>query len=890
MATTGATIGGTAYTFAGVTPAGTVSVGAAGGERTLTNVAAGRLTAGSTDAVNGSELFATNQQVGVNTTAITGIGTGTAGVIQRGTANQLVATAAGGTAAAPGAAQTLTNIAAGGLTAASTDAVNGGQLFATNQQVATDTTAIASINSGAGIKYFHANSTLPDSEAIGTNSVAVGPNAVSSGAGTIAIGLGANSGSTGSSVAIGSGAMANASTANGGAVAIGLGNSAIGDGAVSIGDPNTVNGNGAIALGLNNNANGAGAVAIGNTNTSTGVGAVTLGNQNVAYGQGALALGNSNVADGVGSVALGQNTTVSADNALALGTNAMASAQDSMAVGNNSAATATQATTLGNESTASGMRSTAVGNAATSSGNFSTAVGTNSASTGTAGVAVGINSQATEEGATAIGSGAFANQAFSTALGTGALTQRGAQNDYTAFGLATPQTSIGELAIAAATGVVNPVTGAVTPIGNRQITGVAAGSQPTDAVNVSQLTGAAATLGNAVATDLGGGAAYNAATGAITAPTYTVGGVAYANVGNAIAALNTDVGGGVGAAANPYFKTNSVAAAAIAGAIDSVAIGPAATTSANALRSVAIGSNATTTGVDSVALGSGSTAGAAAAPGTGIAAALNNANGATTSVTYNTTDRTLLGPVSVGSATSYRQIQNVADGQAPTDAVNVRQLQGGVQTAISYTDTYAVGYSATGVTLSSPYAGGPVVIHNVGAGAVTATSMDVVNGSQLYGVQQVALNSVQYDTTSTGVRSNTITFTGGDTASPVQLKNVAAGTTGTDAVNLNQLNNLASYTQNGFNGLNQRINDVASAAQGGIAIALAAAALRYDDRPGKVAISMGAAGYANSAGVAFGLGGTSDDARWRYNAAVSFSPNNTKADVGVSGGASYTFN
>ena len=71
---------------------------------------------------------------------------------------------------------------------------------------------------------------------------------------------------------------------------------------------------------------------------------------------------------------------------------------------------------------------------------------------------------------------------------------------------------------------------------------------------------------------------------------------------------------------------------------------------------------------------------------------------------------------------------------------------------------------------------------------------------------------------------------------------------------------------------------------------MAAAGLRYDDRPGKVAISAGAAGYAGSAGLAFGLGGTSEDGHLRYNAAVSFSPNNNRADVGVFGGGSYTFN
>ncbi|MEX3954360.1 hemagglutinin, partial [Paraburkholderia sp. EG287B] len=56
--------------FAGTNAKSTVSVGSAGKERTITNVAAGQLTASSTDAVNGSELFATNQQVTQNSTDI----------------------------------------------------------------------------------------------------------------------------------------------------------------------------------------------------------------------------------------------------------------------------------------------------------------------------------------------------------------------------------------------------------------------------------------------------------------------------------------------------------------------------------------------------------------------------------------------------------------------------------------------------------------------------------------------------------------------------------------------------------------------------------------------------------------------------------------------------
>jgi hypothetical protein len=63
VATAGTTIAGTAYSFAGVAPTSTVSVGDVGSERTITNVAAGRLSSTSTDAVNGSQLYATNQAI-----------------------------------------------------------------------------------------------------------------------------------------------------------------------------------------------------------------------------------------------------------------------------------------------------------------------------------------------------------------------------------------------------------------------------------------------------------------------------------------------------------------------------------------------------------------------------------------------------------------------------------------------------------------------------------------------------------------------------------------------------------------------------------------------------------------------------------------------------------
>ncbi|MFM0328064.1 hypothetical protein PQR16_37425, partial [Caballeronia glebae] len=70
VSTAGATINGKYYTFAGGNATSTVSVGSEGNERTITNVAAGRVSASSTDAINGSQLYATNSAVDNNSNSI----------------------------------------------------------------------------------------------------------------------------------------------------------------------------------------------------------------------------------------------------------------------------------------------------------------------------------------------------------------------------------------------------------------------------------------------------------------------------------------------------------------------------------------------------------------------------------------------------------------------------------------------------------------------------------------------------------------------------------------------------------------------------------------------------------------------------------------------------
>ena len=67
VATTSESVNGVVHNFAGINPGSTVSVGKTGMERTVTNVAAGRISSTSTDAINGSQLYAVTTEVNKGT-------------------------------------------------------------------------------------------------------------------------------------------------------------------------------------------------------------------------------------------------------------------------------------------------------------------------------------------------------------------------------------------------------------------------------------------------------------------------------------------------------------------------------------------------------------------------------------------------------------------------------------------------------------------------------------------------------------------------------------------------------------------------------------------------------------------------------------------------------
>ncbi|PZO75390.1 MAG: hypothetical protein DI640_05125 [Sphingomonas taxi] len=940
------------------------NAGRGGVAQRITNVAAGTLGAGSTDAVNGAQLGATNDAVAINTTNIANVSTNV-------TALQTDALLYDGTLQAfsanrGGAAQRITNVGAGVLGAGSLDAVNGGQLFGLGSSFAsalggssaydpvTGTvaagilyggttygsvqgavsaiqTSIGGMPTASDLRYFKATSVMADARALGTDSTAIGPNAFASADGSIAAGRNTVASSAGS-VAIGDGSSAIA----GRAVSIGFANIASGNGAVAIGDPNIATGDGAVALGRDNQATGIGAVALGDTNFATGNGTVSIGQTNQATGNGTIAIGTSNVVNGLGALALGNRNQVTGDGSLAFGSDIVTGGVNTLVVGNASTATGDFAAAFGNNSTASGLNATALGTAASASADYTLAVGERSIASGFGSSALGTLSSATAFASTALGAGAIANLENSVALGSASSTLRGGVASYTAFGVTGAQSSIGEIAVARTADYIDPATGTFAPLGTRQITGVGAGSEDTDAVNVAQLRGVSNTLGNAFVGSLGGGAAYNVTTGAITGPSYVVNGTTYTNVGDALAG----VGGQIGQVATNSVSYDNAAQTSVtlggAGGttISNVAAGAINATSTDAVNGAqlaatnqAVASNTTAitnlgntvTDLSTTVTTLGGSVANLNASVTNVSTAVTNLgndinNGAIGTVQYSnpgspttpnggtpTNDLTL-----VGAAAGPVGLHNVASGSiaaGSTDAVNGGQVYALALTsvnAVSY-NTDASGARTNTVTLAGGNAAAPVTVTNVAAAALAAGSTDAVNGGQLYTTNQAVAtaqgtadsalalggNSVQY-----GPGRTNVTFNAGGAATV--LSNVAAGVSTTDAVNVGQLNSginsavtqANSYTDGRIAALDFDLRAVRRDSYAGTSSALAAAGLPQAYEAGKGMVAIGGGTYAGQSAVAVGMSKAFNDGHTVVKLSGTY---DSQGRAGGAGGIGYQF-
>ncbi len=646
----------------------------------ITNVANGAISAASSDAINGSQLYTTNKYIADalgGDAEVNADGTITAPTYTIANAeynnvgdaldalddNALLwdETANGGAgaynASHDGKASIITNVANGSISEDSTDAVNGSQLNATNMMIEQNTQIINQLagntdatyieENGAGINYVRTNDNdlaFNDASASGVGATAVGYNAVASGASSVAIGQ--NSSST-----VDTG--------------IALGSSSVSSRVIAKGSRDTSVTENGVVIGYD-------------TTDGELLGALSIGDDG-KYRQ------IINVADG--SEAHDAVTVRQLQNAIgAVATtptkyfHANSTAEDSLAVGEDSLA-----------------------------------MGAKTVVNGNAGIGIGSNARA--------------NHANSIAMGNGSQTTRGAQTGYTAYNMDAPQNSVGEFSVG-------------SEDGQRQITNVAAGSADTDAVNVGQLK----VTDERVAQN----------TQSIT------------NLNNQVTNLNTrvtNIENGIGdivtTGSTKYFKTNTD------------------------------GVDANAQGKDSVAIGSGSIAAAdnSVALGTGSVAEEENT-------------------ISVGSSTNQRRITNVAAGVNATDAVNVSQLK-------------------------SSEAGG-----------------------------------VRYDTKADGSIDYSNITLGGGNGSTTRISNVSAGVNNNDAVNYAQLKQSVQetkqYTDQRMVEMDNKLSKTESKLSGGIASAMAMTGLPQAYTPGASMASIGGGTYNGESAVALGVSMVSANGRWVY--------------------------
>ncbi|MBY8923911.1 YadA-like family protein [Stenotrophomonas maltophilia] len=879
--------------------AGEVSVGTAGGgERQITNVAAGSV---NTDAVNVAQLKGAISLInGVADAAVT------YDLDAGGNPNYRRVTLGAGTGTT-----TIGNLAGGAVTTGSLEAVNGGQLAATNAAIASFFGGRAAFDPASGAF------TAPLFE---ISTISTG--------GAIAKGLYENA--TDAFAAV-DGSLVNLNTQitdirNGGTRYL------------------RVNSTGTEAL-----ATGADSIAVGTNARATAANSIAVGAGSLADRANSVSIGAAGAERQVTNMAAGTAAT----DAVNLG-QLQASEQGALRYDLNGDGSVNYASaTLGQSGTATTLRNLGPGQVSATS---SEAI--NGAQLFAANQAV----------ATHLGGGAAVNASgvltaptysINNVAANGTIT-KGNYNDVgTAFdavsnSLANVADQTGEIDklavkydVDGSGNVLNSVTLTGTGTGAVKITNVAAGSilaGSSDAITGDQLFSTHSTIANY----FGGTTAYNGTTNVWTAPKFSISSIAtdgtftsgdYNNVTAAFTAvdgslkvLNQRITNGGGGSA--YLAVNSTAAAATAAGAEAVAVGPQA--SAAGANSVAVGNGASASAGNSVALGAGSVASVGAQSGyTGAYGQTGASNSA--------------GEVSVGSTGSERKITHVADGSDTYDATNVGQLKNGVNYAIDeskkYTDqkiqniTNVAGSfranntnnladpSASGANSAAGGAGSTAAGANstalgngsqaqadnsvaLGAGSVAnrantvsvgaagaerqvvnvadgSQATDAVNVRQLQASQQ---GTIRYDTTVNGATNYNSVTLGSTSSGPTTVRNVAAGTAGTDAVNVDQLKSgmaqtldwSKAYTDERMGGFERDLRKTDNRASAGIASAMATAALPQPSEAGRSMASVAAGSYNGESGVAIGISGVSEGGRWIYKFSGS---TNSRGEAGVAVGA-----
>ena len=317
----------------------------------------------------------------------------------------------------------------------------------------------------------------------GQFSIAMGRESWARGTDNISIGHNAKTDSSGDSIAIGRDSTSNSVNT----VTIGAQTKATGGYAVAIGRESEVNANFATAMGYQSKAKGSASIAIGKQNNSNLGDTITMGNSNTANTMGGIAIGKNNIADS----SIGDPTTANKENSqIAIGLNNKATSLDTVAIGREAESTKTGAVSLGARTKAKGDYAVALGSASENktveAADYAVAVGAMSKATGDRSVAVGGGAEASASRSVAHGYKANASVADGVALGSNskATVDKGVKG----FNPAETRTNkYSGLAGTAQTSTLAAVSVGDGATATRQITGLAAGTNDTDAVNVAQL-------------------------------------------------------------------------------------------------------------------------------------------------------------------------------------------------------------------------------------------------------------------------------------------------------------------------------------------------------------------------------------------------------------------
>ncbi|EOA5357087.1 trimeric autotransporter adhesin UpaG, partial [Escherichia coli] len=352
--------------------------------------------------------------------------------------------------------------------------------------------------------------------------------------------------------------------------------------------------------------------------------------------------------------------------------------------------------------------------------------------------------------------------------------------------------------------------------------------------------------------------------------------------------------GAVATTPTKYYHANSTAEDSLAVGEDSLAMGAKTIVNGNAgigiglntlvladaINGIAIGSNARANHADSIAMGNGS----------------QTTRGAQTNYTAYNMDapQNSVGEFSVGSEDGQRQITNVAAGSADTDAVNVGQLKvtdaqvsqntqsiTNLNTQVTNLDTRVTNiengigdivttgstkYFKTNTDGADANAQGKDSVA-IGSGSIAAgvNATDAVNVSQL---KSSEAGGVRYDTKADGsIDYSNITLGGGNSGT-TRISNVSAGVNNNDAVNYAQLKQSVQetkqYTDQRMVEMDNKLSKTESKLSGGIASAMAMTGLPQAYTPGASMASIGGGTYNGESAVALGVSMVSANGRWVY--------------------------